>query len=150
MICAAAIAGLKSQCSSLVCSTTHSMTLPSKDWQLNCAVFWRSFPRYVPPPFDSQVCKQHVMFPSVISPLFCHPALFCLSILLYSAFLLSLLFFFFSPLLWTIFSFLFGEAVTPACFCSLSHWQVLSWLIWQTGSTRPLHAEFPWTPGTQT
>lgn len=71
----------------------------------------------------------------------CHPVLFCLSTLLYSAFLLPPFF----PLYWIIFSICLGR-LAPAFLCSVSHWQGLSWVIWQTLFTHPLHVEFPWAP----
>lgn len=86
--------------------------------------------------FQQHFCSVVISFLSL-----CHPILFCLSTLLYSAFLLPP----FCPLYWSIFSICLGR-LAPAFLCSLSHWQELSWVIWQTVFTHPLHVGFPWTP----
>lgn len=86
--------------------------------------------------FQQHFCSVVISFLSL-----CHPILFCLSTLLYSAFLLPP----FCPLYWSIFSICLGR-LAPAFLCSLSHWQELSWVIWQTVFTHPLPVGFPWTP----
>lgn len=86
--------------------------------------------------FQQRFCSVVISFLSL-----CHPILFCLSTLLYSAFLLPP----FCPLYWSIFSICLGR-LAPAFLCSVSHWQELSWVIWQTVFTHPLHVGFPWTP----